>query len=82
MDNAKVHCDNCGKEGLRPRMHPAPEGWFWLEAKDDDDPENPIIALACCEGCASAQWHKGPGPRWAPDPLRPSKDEIGTGKPD
>ena len=75
MDNAKVHCDACRKEGLRPRMHPAPDNWLYLEAKDDEDPENPIIVLACSVACALELWQEGPGPRWPPDPLRPSKDE-------
>lgn len=48
-------------------MHPAPKGWFFLEAKDDDD-EDPsaqaIIMSVCSEACAKSMWLPGPGERW------------------
>lgn len=56
-------CDHCGNRGRRRRFRFAPEGWFYLEAKDDDDPSNTIIIWACSDRCAAAQWKPGPGPR-------------------
>jgi len=59
-------CDFCKKDGRRPRMHPCPRDWFYLEAQDDEDEsgENVIIVLACSKECALALFSKGPGPRF------------------
>ena len=51
-------------------MHPAPKDWFYMEAKDEDDPSNVIIVLACSKECALALFSKGPGPRWTAEELR------------
>ena len=67
-----VKCEHCKKVGRRPRMHPAPEGWLYLEAVDDDEdvdadgqPMDCLIVYACSTECALAQWKKGPGPRFS-----------------
>jgi hypothetical protein len=67
-----VHCDACGKTGHRPRFHPAPNDWLYLEAKDKDAP-NPdkttIYVYACSVACALELWKEGPGPRWTPKEI-------------
>jgi len=62
-------CEFCGKCGRRPRMHPAPKDWLYMEAKDDSDPKNVIIIHACSKECALALFQKGPGPRWTYEEL-------------
>ena len=47
----------------------APEGWFYMEAKDDEDPEATIIVLACSEACKNAMWKVGPGPRFTAEEM-------------
>ena len=61
-DDAK--CDACKKHGRRPRFHPAPKDWFYLEATDDEDPKSTIIVLACSKECALLLWRIGPGERF------------------
>jgi hypothetical protein len=58
-----VYCESCKKHGRRRRMYPAPEDWFFLEAKDDDSGEI-VIVHACSVACAASLWKKGPGPRF------------------
>jgi hypothetical protein len=39
----------------------APSGWFYLEASDDEDPEDVIIVYACSVECRDGLWKVGPG---------------------
>jgi hypothetical protein len=59
-----VQCDCCGKPGRRPRRHPCPKSWFYLEAKDSEQPDNPIIMCVCSKECALLLWKQGPGERF------------------
>lgn len=68
-----AYCDFCDTHGRRPRMHPCPPDWFYLEATDDEDPSNVLIMLACSKECALALFNRGPGPRWTIDPSDPTK---------
>lgn len=64
-----IKCDNCENRAPRRRMYPCPDGWFYLEAKDDDDPNGTIIVWACSKECAMAQWKPGPGKRWTAEEV-------------
>lgn len=63
-----VRCDQCSKPGRRPRMHPAPPDWFFLEStvpsEIEGEPDDTVIVLACSAACRDAIWRIGPGPRW------------------
>lgn len=56
-----VRCDNCGKTGRRRMGTYAPEGWFYQIIKDEDDPDEEFIGLACSKECCVVFWHQGPG---------------------
>lgn len=72
-DDAK--CDGCGKIGRRRRRYPCPVGWYYLEAKDDEDPNSTIIVLACSEACMVMQWKPGPGDRFTDEELLMSSED-------
>lgn len=57
----KVKCDFCGNYGKRRMGTLAPQGWFYLEAQDSDNPSNCLIMWACSKECADKQWKPGPG---------------------
>lgn len=56
-----VHCDVCGNVGRRKRFHFAPDGWFYAEAIDEDNPKSTLIVWACSEDCKKNFWKDGPG---------------------
>lgn len=58
-----VRCDHCAKAGRRPRMYPAPKGWLYLEAKDDETGDV-IVVWSRSDACALALWKQGPGERF------------------
>jgi hypothetical protein len=58
-----VKCECCGKSGRRPRMHPAPENWFFIESTIEDENDT-LFVYACSEECKAGVWKKGPGERW------------------
>ena len=60
--------DGCGKPGQRPRMHPSPKDWLYLEAKDAGSGDT-VIVWACSTHCASKQWRPGPGPRFTAEEM-------------
>jgi len=56
-----VYCDACRKPGRRKRGWLAPDGWLFLEAREDGahDPEaTAIIIWACSEACSVRMWQK------------------------
>lgn len=66
MSDNITKCEHCKKEGRRPRMYPAPEGWLFMEVGDDSAPESPerLIVAVCSKECADKLWQVGPGTRW------------------
>jgi hypothetical protein len=64
-----ARCEFCKKDGRRPRMHPCPKDWFYMEAVDDDNPKDVIIITVCSKECALALFQRGPGPRWTYEEL-------------
>lgn len=56
-----TRCDFCKAIGWRKLGKLAPEGWFYLEATDDTNPNNCLIIWACSKECADKQWLAGPG---------------------
>ena len=73
-----AHCDKCGKAGRRPRMHPAPDGWLYLEAKDDATGDV-VIVHACSMACAAGLWQCGPGPRFDAEEVLALPDDADPG---
>ena len=59
--SSPVYCETCGCTGHRRMGHIAPEGWFYAEFKDKDDPTDSFIIMACSEACCKVTWLKGPG---------------------
>ncbi len=59
--SSDVHCDRCKAPGRRRMGTLAPDGWFYLEARDNDDAASTIIVWACSETCAGTLWQPGPG---------------------
>lgn len=55
-----VQCDGCKRHGKRRRRTIAPEGWFFLERKLEDEDDS-IIIWACSEACKDSLWRPGPG---------------------
>ena len=69
MRDDEVKCDGYPTVGRRPRMHPAPEGWLYIEARDGEVPdawEGTTYVYACSPACAAGLWRQGPGPRFDP----------------
>lgn len=58
-----VKCEKCGQTGPRRMGRPAPEGWYFIEAVDEEDPEMVFLIYACSVACRDGLWQLGPGPR-------------------
>lgn len=56
-----VKCDGCGGTGRRRMGKIAPEGWFYIEAKDETNPGQEFIVYACSTPCRDGLWKLGPG---------------------
>jgi len=52
----------------RPRLHPAPEGWSFIEATIEDENDT-LFVYACSEECKAGVWKKGPGERWTAEEV-------------
>ena len=70
-------CECCDNTGRRRRYRYAPEGWLFMEAKDDENPEATIVVSVCSEACALQLWHRQgvAGPR-LDEPLPAPKPPI------
>jgi hypothetical protein len=49
-------------------MHPAPEGWFFIETTIEDENDT-LFVYACSEECKAGVWKKGPGVRWSAEEV-------------
>lgn len=72
-EGREVHCDHCRKPGWRDFRRAAPAGWLYLEAFDDETPEEVTVMRACSAECSSALWREGPGPLLDPATETESK---------
>lgn len=58
---ARVFCEYCDASGRRSLLFPAPEGWFYIPAVDDQA-DTTFYTYACGPACRDALWQRGPGP--------------------
>lgn len=89
----EMHCCVCHVSGRRRLLRHCPEGWFYGEFIDDEDPgKGPYVLAVCSKACSEAFWLVGPGrlntsPPYILHPkanrdVEETKEEDGTSKED
>jgi hypothetical protein len=57
-----VTCESCKAVGQRGLRYPAPPGWYYLIARDENEHiEGDFYVYACSIACRQALWKQGPG---------------------